>query len=60
MIETGQKGQAIIACKAALLRIKDTPEAKMLEDRLLILSPPPPPPAQPHKKVPLKEVPIKK
>ena len=49
LLESGQKEQAIIACKALLLKIKDTPEAKTVQARLNILSPPPPPPAKPAK-----------
>lgn len=52
LIEDGQKAEAIIACKAALIKIENTPEAKTVKSRLNILSPPPPPPAEPNKQIP--------
>lgn len=52
MIADKKKIEAIIACKALLIRINDTPEAKTVQAMLNILSPPPPPPAQPNKKIP--------
>lgn len=55
MIELGLKEQAIIGCKAMLIKIKGTPEAKTLQAMLNILSPPPPPPARPNKQIPIKK-----
>jgi uncharacterized protein (TIGR03790 family) len=52
LIEDGQEAEAIIACKAALIKIKNTPEAKTVKSRLNILSPPTPPPAEPNKQIP--------
>ena len=60
LIQTGQKEQAILACRAMLDRVKDTPEAMTLQATLNILSPPPPPPAKPNKEIPGKEVSTKK
>ncbi|MGJ8656109.1 MAG: TIGR03790 family protein [Akkermansiaceae bacterium] len=55
MVQAGQKEQAIMGCKAMLIKIKDTPEAKTLQAMLNILSPPPPPPAKPNKEIPAKK-----
>ncbi|MFT5905684.1 MAG: hypothetical protein ACI9E1_001284 [Cryomorphaceae bacterium] len=55
LIEDGQKAKAITACKAVLIKIKGTPEAKTVQSKLNILSPPPPPPAKPKKKNPQKK-----
>lgn len=55
LMDTGQKSQAILACKAALISLKGDPSALVLKGRLNILSPPPPPPAQPNKTIPAKK-----
>ena len=55
MIEAGFKDQAIIGCKAMLIKLKGTPEAKTLQAMINILSPPPPPPAKPNKEIPTKK-----
>jgi uncharacterized protein (TIGR03790 family) len=51
-LESGQKENAIIACKELLTKIKDTPWSLAVLAKLSIVSPPPPPPALPNKQVP--------
>ncbi len=55
LMDAGQKHQAIIACKVALIPLKGEASALVLKGRLNILSPPPPPPAQPNKVIPTKK-----
>ena len=52
LIDQGKKDEAIIYCKAALIRFKSKPSAIVIKAKLNILSPPPPSPAQPNKKIP--------
>lgn len=55
LVESGQKENAIIACKALLTKIKGSPWSKTVQAKLNILSPPPPPPAKPNKDTPQKK-----